>query len=91
MIHALLASWLATQTWAWSPVVGATSYRVYWGASMVAWCATHRVEYPASVCSSTECQGDIPMPDFTPAYIIVTAVNAAGEGVTGHGSVVVCP
>lgn len=88
----LLASWLATQTWAWSPVAGATSYRLYWGASGQSWCGTHYIEFSASVCDATECQGDVPMPSFSPAFFVVTAVNAAGEGPTEHGPVVaVCP
>jgi hypothetical protein len=98
MISVMLASWLLTQHWQWEKSATATSYRIYWGASGTAWCAANRVEIPATNCGiaagcddDTKCCGDIPMPDFTPAHIVVTAVNNFGEGPTDHGPVVVCP
>jgi hypothetical protein len=92
VIHALLMSWLLTHRWTWDAVPTATAYRIYWGASGIAWCAANRVEVQAATaCANGTCQGEIPMPDFTPAYIIVTAVNSAGESVTEHGNVTVCP
>ena len=87
----ILASYLAAQIWAWSPVATATSYRVYWGASGTAWCAANMVEFPATVCDAVDCQGEIPEPQFSPAFILVTAVNQYGESATEHGAVVVCP
>lgn len=87
----LLASYLATQTWSWQPVATATSYRVYWSALGTSWCAASRVEYPASVCTPTECQGEDTGPSIPITFILVTAVNQYGESATEHGPVVVCP
>jgi hypothetical protein len=84
------ASYLPTQTWSWAPSPTATIYRVYWGASGTSWCLANRVEFPASVCTATECQGEIPEPPYS-AFIVVTAANQAGESVTEHGPVVTCP
>ena len=90
MIGLLLASYLAAQTWAWDPTANATSYRVYWGASGMAWCSVNMVEYPASVCDAVDCQGEIPDPGYS-MFVIVVAVNGAGEGPSEHGNVVTCP
>ena len=91
----LLASWLVSQVWTWDKAIEAdvVSYRLYWGASGTAWCSENVVEVPAATaCNATQCQGDIPMPDYTPAYIVVVAVDSGGlESPTEHGPVVVCP
>ena len=91
MISLLLASYLSTQTWSWAPVSGATSYRLYFSAGMTAWCAQDQIEFPASVCDTTDCQGEIPEPQFAPVFFIVTAVGPGGEGPGEHGEIVTCP
>jgi hypothetical protein len=91
MMPLLLASWLSTQTWAWSPVPNATAYRVYWSHTANEWCTSSRLEFPASVCVSGECQGDVPQPAWDLAFFVVTAVNANGESPTDHGEIRVCP
>jgi hypothetical protein len=88
----LLASWLVTQTWQWSPVPTATSYRIYWQADTpMLWCSQNYVEFPASVCTATDCQGEIPQPTASVVYVNVTAVNANGESAWDHGAKGVCP
>jgi len=92
LIALALASYLASQTWAWSPVPGATSYRLYFSAGMTTWCQQDRIEFPASVCDAVDCQGEIPEPQFSPAFILVTAVDSSGnESGTDHGEVQPCP
>lgn len=95
MIAALfLASWLDTQEWSWakSPEPDVIAYRLYWGASGQAWCSANRVEVPATQCDDTRCWGEIPQPPFTPAFIVVTAVDSEGlESITEHGPIVDCP
>ena len=99
MTPLLLASWLSTQHWEWDKTPDTTAYRIYWGGSGQEWCNVNRVELPAATscgavgqCTNEEsCCGDIPQPPFSPAFVIVTAVNAAGEGPTEHGPVVTCP
>ena len=95
MTALLLASYLASQTWSWVPNAepDVVAYRVYWGASGTAWCAANRVEFPASVCTATECQGEIPEPPWSPAFITVVAVDSAGleSAPPDHGQVVTCP
>lgn len=91
MTRMFLATWLLTQTWAWTPVPDATHYRIYWGATGQAWCTTDYIEVAASVCTPIECQGDIPIPSFDLSYIIIVARNAAGLGPTEHGAITVCP
>jgi len=91
IVALLLASWLPTQTWSWAPVADAAKYRVYWSDIPIAWCTVDRLEFPASVCTATDCQGDIPLPPFTVAYITVTAVDASGnESSAEHGPVLEC-
>jgi hypothetical protein len=85
------ASLLATQTWAWDSVANATGYRVYWGATGKAWCVSNRVEFSSSVCINGECQGEIPIPAYSPVFVMVTAFNQYGEGPTDHGPVAECP
>ena len=102
MTALLLASWLSTQQWEWDKLPApeqVTAYRVYWGGSGQAWCQGNRSEFSVATscgavgqCSDeTRCCGDVPQPPFSPAFFIVTAVNAAGESSTEHGAVVVCP
>lgn len=96
------ASWLQTQTWHWSKRTepDVASYRLYWGASGTAWCKANNVEFSAATscglvnhcASDAECCGEIPMPTFSPAFIVVTAVDTSGnESITEHGSIVECP
>ena len=90
----LLASYLASQIWTWNkaPEPDVVSYRLCAGASGTAWCAANCVTIPASACDATECQGEVPEPPWTPAFFIVTAIDAAGnESPTEHGPIVVCP
>lgn len=88
----LLASWLVTQTWAWSPVPTATKYRIYYGSLPMTWCAPQYVEFSSSICDATECQGDTGEPMGPAIYFNVVAVNAAGvESVWDHGVKVPCP
>jgi len=94
LLNLIVASYLSTQTWSWTPnpEPDVVAYRVYWGASGTAWCAANRVEFPASVCTATECQGEIPEPPWSPAFITVTAVRSNGiESAPDHGAIVVCP
>jgi hypothetical protein len=92
MMTLLLASYLAAQTWSWVPVSDAVAYRIYFSMGMTTWCAQDRVEVSAFTCTPTECQGEVAEPDFSPAYFVVTAVDAAGnEGPTEHGEVQSCP
>lgn len=99
MTAAFLATWLLTQQWNWNKLDNVTSYRIYWGATGTIWCVQNRMEFDASthcgVAAGCEddlsCCADVPQPDFSPAFFVITAVNAAGEGPTEHGSVVTCP
>jgi hypothetical protein len=88
--HVLFMSWLLSHSWGWDVVPNATSYRIYWGASGIAWCSVNHVDVPATACANGRCQGEIPMPDFTPAYIVVTALNEYGESITEYGNVIAC-
>jgi hypothetical protein len=93
MISLLLASYLATQSWTWDkhPEPDVVLYRIYWGASGVAWCSQNRVEVPSSACGLTDCQGEVPDPGYS-FYLTVAAVDSAGnESLPDHGSVVTCP
>lgn len=83
------ASLKLTQTWEWHESPGATSYRVYWSASGKAWCSNNGLEFPASVCVNGLCQGDISLPSYS-VFIMVTALNSAGESPTDHGPMTVC-
>ena len=86
MTALLLASYLATQAWSWSPVSGATSYRLYSGPSPSLWCSVwHEAVTATEACTQTECQHDIPEPPGGVVFLIVTAVNASGEGPLGDG------
>jgi hypothetical protein len=98
MISLILASYLASQTWTWLKVADpdVALYRIYWGASGIAWCSQNRVEIPATQCDATVCGqdgiccGDIPEPPYK--FIIVTAVDSSGnESGTDHGGIVSCP
>ncbi len=84
-------SWLGTQTWSWREVPGATAYRIYWRSPSGVFCSTKRVEYPASVCVDGVCQGEARPPAMPLAFVVVVAVNAAGQSVTEHGPVEICP
>lgn len=86
----LLASWLFTQVWAWDPVDGADSYRIYWSRFPTQWCAQNMREYPASVCVDGECQGFVPKPTWKLTFFMVTAVKGGVEGPTEHGEIVSC-
>jgi hypothetical protein len=95
MTPLLLASWLLSQTWAWSTVgdTDVAAYRIYFSAGMTVWCPQDRVEIPASACGALECQAEVPEPQFSTAFFIVTAVDDAGnESSTEHGAVsMACP
>lgn len=99
MTAILLASWLITQQWAWDRLPTASSYRIYWSDLGTHWCTTDRVEFQAATScgilagcpDDLSCCGDIPMPPTDLAFVMITGVNAAGEGPTEHGPVQVCP
>jgi len=83
-------SLLATQTWEWDAVPGAASYRIYWGASGRVWCSTSHADVPAK-CQANRCQGDVPLPRWTPMFINIAAINAAGEeSPPDHGDIINC-
>lgn len=87
----LLASWLFTQTWAWDPVDGAKSYRIYWSRFPTQWCAQNMREYPASDCVDGVCYGFVPKPTWKLTFFMVVAVNDYGLSDTEHGEIVECP
>ena len=100
MISLVLATWLTAQTWAWSkvPDTDVVAYRIYWSALTTVWCPTQRSEVPLDCWDAGPpdgwlCQGDVVEPPFSPAYFIVTAVDAAGnESLGEHGPLNgVCP
>lgn len=84
------ASWLPTQVWEWDQVAGATSYRIYWGASPSGpWSRQDSEEFQAvDICTNGNCQADIPMPPEDLSFIVVTAINANGESDTEHGPII---
>lgn len=99
MKAAFLATWLLTQQWNWNAVDTATSYRIYWSDLATRWCTQNRLEFAAiyfcgvvAGCDDdNSCCADVEQPPYSPAYFIITAVNANGEGPTEHGPVVDCP
>lgn len=94
MTKLVIASWLATQVWCWdpNPEPDIASYRMYWGASGIAWCAMNHGEVAVTVCTPTECCIDIPEPTGTLTFFMVVAVDTAGNvGESEHGEIVSCP
>ncbi len=105
MIALILASWLVSQTWSWkkAPEPDVARYRIYWGAhpQSAGWCPAQMVEFHVETScgvamgcpSDGECCGDLPMPTRPLVFLVVTAIDAAGnEGGTEHGKVAaVCP
>jgi len=94
MVALFLASYIATQEWSWdrSPESDVVSYRVCVGSTGAAWCTSNCVVIPASACDATRCHGDIPEPTWSPAFFIVTAIDAAGnESASEHGPIGSCP
>lgn len=80
----LLAAWLSTQQWVWEPVVGATSYRVYYGTLPMTWCSTQFIEVATPYADFSEPVGNA-------IFFNVVAVNAGGESAWDHGTKVPCP
>jgi len=102
MIELILTSWLVTQQWSWGRLLEpeVDRYRVYWSALATAWCVENRVEVEAVTHCGTvggcgdedRCCADIPEPQFSPAFFVVTAVTDVGiEGTTEHGPIISCP